>query len=95
MRGIKENVAEQKKRGNLPSMDKQKGKVRWRVTYASGEQEEFMTAQKVREKVEERNAVKVERKKFVVVLNGSSEKDFVLQGVTDWTDVSQRYLERN
>ena len=43
-------------------MGYRKGKSRWLITYVSGEKEEFMSQRKVREKVKEGNAVKVEKK---------------------------------
>ena len=74
-------------------MDRRKGKVRWQITYASGEKEEFMSSRKVKEKIEESNVIKVEKKKVVVLLNGNTKKDFVLQDVTGWHDVSSFYLD--
>ena len=74
-------------------MEQRKGKSRWLITYVSGEKEEFMSQRKVREKVKEGNVVKVEKKKLVTVLNGETKKDFVLQEVTGWYDVSSFYLK--
>ncbi len=89
---MKENVERYRARGLIPSMDRGKGKARWRITYSTGEKEEFMSSRKVKEKVEEGNVSKVEKQKVVVVLNGCTKKDFALQDMTDWRDVSSFYL---
>ncbi len=89
---MKKNVERLRKKGLIPSMERRKGKARWLITYVSGQKEEFMSQRKVREKVNDGNVVKVQKKKLVVVLKGETKKDFSLEDMTGWYDVSSFYL---
>jgi len=87
---IERNIEKLKKRGLIPSMTK--GKERWRITYSSGKQEICLTNKKVKNIVQNKDVIQVEKKKIVVELKGIEKRDLVEKDVTDWFDVTSYYL---